>query len=181
MTFLGQRRIGQLRKNIRYFRQKLHQIGVIIFGNDNSPVVPLMVYLFSKLHVVLKEFKERNVAVVGVGFPAAPLYMGRLRFCISAGHTKEQLDTVRTPLIRKTELIRGSTEESKSFNGSQALLIHFNFYLRMRKIHFNYFFERDFAHFLQLFRFQKNFLFLKVQFYVDQKFCAKKGQFFYIF
>lgn len=89
----GQRRIGQLRKNIRYFRQKLHQIGVIIFGNDNSPVVPLMVYLFSKLHVVLKEFKERNVAVVGVGFPAAPLYMGRLRFCISAGHTKEQLDT----------------------------------------------------------------------------------------
>jgi serine palmitoyltransferase len=32
-----------------------------------------------------------QLAVVVVGFPATPLLLGRVRFCISAGHTKEQL------------------------------------------------------------------------------------------
>lgn len=29
---------------------------------------------------------------MGVGFPATPLMAGRIRFCLSAAHTKEQLD-----------------------------------------------------------------------------------------
>jgi len=37
---------------------------------------------------------KRNVAVVTVGFPATPLVLGRVRFCLSASHTKEMLDEV---------------------------------------------------------------------------------------
>jgi len=33
-----------------------------------------------------------QLAVVVVGFPATPLISSRARFCISAGHTKGQLD-----------------------------------------------------------------------------------------
>jgi 7-keto-8-aminopelargonate synthetase-like enzyme len=33
-------------------------------------------------------------ATVGVGFPATKMTQERARFCISAGHTKEMLDTV---------------------------------------------------------------------------------------
>jgi serine palmitoyltransferase len=32
------------------------------------------------------------LAVVVVGFPASPLLLARTRFCISAGHTTEQLE-----------------------------------------------------------------------------------------
>lgn len=32
------------------------------------------------------------MAVVGVGFPATAFMEGRIRFCLSAAHTKEQLD-----------------------------------------------------------------------------------------
>lgn len=36
--------------------------------------------------------RERKIATVGVGFPATPLMEGRIRICLSAAHTKEQLD-----------------------------------------------------------------------------------------
>ena len=37
---------------------------------------------------------ERGIAVVVVGFPATPLNGARVRFCISAAHTREMLDKV---------------------------------------------------------------------------------------
>ncbi|GAB0089057.1 serine palmitoyltransferase 2 [Sergentomyia squamirostris] len=88
----GQRRIDQLARNTRYFRRRLAQIGVITFGHEDSPVVPMLVYLFSKLGAVVRTLTTKNIAVVGVGFPATPLMEGRIRFCLSAAHTKEQLD-----------------------------------------------------------------------------------------
>lgn len=45
----GKKRTQQLARNTIYFRRCLTQMGVIIIGHDNSPVVPMMVYLFSKI------------------------------------------------------------------------------------------------------------------------------------
>lgn len=42
---------------------------------------------------------EHGIAVVTVGFPATILVGGRVRFCISAAHTREMLDKVRTCLV----------------------------------------------------------------------------------
>lgn len=88
----GEKRIERLARNTRYFRRKLAQMGVITFGHEDSPVVPMLVYLFSKIAAVVRILKLRNIAVVGVGFPATPLMEARIRFCLSAAHTKEQLD-----------------------------------------------------------------------------------------
>lgn len=88
----GIKRIRQLKHNTRYFRKRLNQMGVIIYGNEDSPVVPLLVYLFSKIGGVVRGLAARKIATVGVGFPATPLMEGRIRFCLSAAHTKEQLD-----------------------------------------------------------------------------------------
>ena len=35
---------------------------------------------------------EANIAVVVVGFPATPLLGTRVRFCLSASHTRQDLD-----------------------------------------------------------------------------------------
>lgn len=91
-TSEGQRRTDQLARNTRYFRRRLAQIGVITYGHEDSPVVPLLVYLFSKIGAVVRTLTKRNIAVVGVGFPATPIMAGRIRLCLSASHTKEQLD-----------------------------------------------------------------------------------------
>lgn len=45
----GKKRIEALARNTRYFRRRLAQIGVIIYGHEDSPVVPMLVYLFSKI------------------------------------------------------------------------------------------------------------------------------------
>lgn len=49
-----------------------------------------MFYLF--FSAVVRTLTKRKIAVVGVGFPATPIMEGRIRFCLSAAHTKEQLD-----------------------------------------------------------------------------------------
>ncbi|XP_011268270.1 serine palmitoyltransferase 2 isoform X1 [Camponotus floridanus] len=93
-TDAGERRIKQLARNTRYFRRRLNQIGVITYGNEDSPVVPMLVYLYSKIAAVIRTLTTYNIATVGVGFPATSLMQGRIRFCLSAAHTKEQLDYV---------------------------------------------------------------------------------------
>lgn len=50
--------------------------------------------LFSLCRAFGREMLKRNVGVVVVGFPATPIIESRARFCLSAAHTKEILDTV---------------------------------------------------------------------------------------
>ena len=45
----GQRRIKQLADNTKYFRDKLVKMGFIVYGNQASPVVPMMLYMPSKI------------------------------------------------------------------------------------------------------------------------------------
>ncbi|XP_050424404.1 serine palmitoyltransferase 2 [Adelges cooleyi] len=90
----GQRRINHLASNVQYFRKKLKAMGCIVYGNDDSPVVPMLVYMISKVGATIREFNKYNIATVGVGFPATPLLQSRIRFCMSAALTKEQLDEV---------------------------------------------------------------------------------------
>ncbi|CAF0843715.1 unnamed protein product [Adineta ricciae] len=88
----GQKRIQQLACNVRYFRRQLVDMGFIVYGNNNSPVVPVMLFMPAKIAAVNREMLKRDCAVVTVGFPATLLTESRVRFCISAGHTKEMLD-----------------------------------------------------------------------------------------
>ncbi|KAM3188145.1 hypothetical protein ACTXT7_000914 [Hymenolepis weldensis] len=85
-------RLKQLAWNTRYFRAHLHQMGLIVFGNRDSPVIPLILYMPGKLIAFSRLCLERGLGVVVVGFPATALLASRCRFCISAGHTKEMLD-----------------------------------------------------------------------------------------
>jgi serine palmitoyltransferase len=95
MAFIsGQKRICQLADNTRYFRQKLVDMGFIVFGNKNSPVVPMLIYMPARVTRFNREMLRRGIAVVTVGFPATKLLDARVRFCISAAHTRQMLDTV---------------------------------------------------------------------------------------
>uniref|UniRef100_H3DGV4 serine C-palmitoyltransferase n=1 Tax=Tetraodon nigroviridis TaxID=99883 RepID=H3DGV4_TETNG len=90
----GIRRIRQLAENTRYFRARLKEMGFIIYGNDHSPVVPILLYMPGKVVAFAREMLERKIGVVVVGFPATPITEARARFCLSAGHTRALLDQV---------------------------------------------------------------------------------------
>jgi len=71
---------------------RLTEMGLHVLGNYDSPVIPVMLYNPTKIAAFSRECFKRGLAVVVVGFPAVPILMSRSRFCISAGHTREQLD-----------------------------------------------------------------------------------------
>ena len=49
LSLPGAERLKQLSENTNYFRRKLREDGFIIYGNDDSPVVPLMLYMPAKI------------------------------------------------------------------------------------------------------------------------------------
>eukprot|EP01133_Synstelium_polycarpum_P003467 gene3467-3946_t len=91
-TDLGARKIKQLKDNSNFFRESLRQMGFKILGNKDSPVIPLMLYNPSKIAMFSRACLERHIAVVVVGYPATPLTSPRTRFCVSASHTREDLE-----------------------------------------------------------------------------------------
>ena len=86
--------IEQLKENSIYFRKELKRMGFVIYGHDDSPVVPVLFYDPTLMLKVLNKLLDKGVAGVVVGFPAVPLIAARIRFCISASHTREDLDKV---------------------------------------------------------------------------------------
>lgn len=67
-------------------------MGLHVLGDWDSPVMPIMVYHLCFLSAVSRLCYQRHVAMVVVGFPATALLLSRCRVCISASHTREDLD-----------------------------------------------------------------------------------------
>ena len=63
----------------RYFRQRLQQLGCVVYGHDDSPVVPMMLYSPVKVNEIVLNLHARKVATVGVGFPATNMTEERTR------------------------------------------------------------------------------------------------------
>lgn len=57
----GLRRIARLADNTRYFRSALHRRGFILYGNANSPVVPLLLFLPAKIAAFGREMLKKNI------------------------------------------------------------------------------------------------------------------------
>ncbi|KAI9793839.1 MAG: serine palmitoyltransferase, long chain base subunit [Peltula sp. TS41687] len=90
----GEERLQRLAFNSRYLRLGLKRLGFIVYGHDDSPIIPLLLYHPAKMPAFSREMLRRKIAVVVVGYPATELVSSRARFCVSAAHTKEDLDRV---------------------------------------------------------------------------------------
>eukprot|EP00003_Mantamonas_plastica_P021840 TRINITY_DN3600_c1_g1_i4.p2 TRINITY_DN3600_c1_g1~~TRINITY_DN3600_c1_g1_i4.p2 ORF type:complete len:176 (-),score=57.40 TRINITY_DN3600_c1_g1_i4:3-530(-) len=88
----GAKRLAALRDNSNLFRDRLIDKGFKVVGDADSPVVPVLLLHAPKIGCFSRECLERGLAVVVVGFPATPLLLARARFCLSASHTREDLE-----------------------------------------------------------------------------------------
>jgi len=88
----GQKRLKQLAFNSRYFSTKLREMGFMVLGNPDSPVVPLLLFHPGKISGFSRLCLDRGLAVVVVGAPATPIITSRVRFCLSAAHSQQDLD-----------------------------------------------------------------------------------------
>lgn len=92
----GASRLQRLAFNSRYLHNGLIRLGFITYGHPSSPIVPLLLFHPGKMILFHRLMKLRTtpIVVVVVGYPATPLVTGRVRFCVSAAHTKEDVDLV---------------------------------------------------------------------------------------
>lgn len=91
-TDIGRNKIKQLHENAIYFREGLRKLGLTVFGEESSPVIPAMLYNPAKMPAFSRKLLKRGLAVVVVGYPATSLIESRARFCVSAAHTRQDLD-----------------------------------------------------------------------------------------
>lgn len=91
-TATGQLKLTSLISNSNYFRTRMHEIGMHVYGDYDSPIIPVLIYFPSKVAAFSRECLARGVAVVVVGFPATSIIYSRARFCISAGMVREDID-----------------------------------------------------------------------------------------
>jgi serine palmitoyltransferase len=87
----GRHRIQTLARNSAFFADQLRAMGFILYGKD-APVIPMLLMNPAKIPAFSREMLERGIAVVVVGYPATPIITSRVRFCISASHTIEDLE-----------------------------------------------------------------------------------------
>ncbi|KAI1326008.1 PLP-dependent transferase [Xylariaceae sp. FL0255] len=88
----GEERLQRIAFNSRYLRLGLKRLGMIVYGHDDSPIIPITLYNPAKIPAFSHEMLKRNISVVVVGYPATPLISSRARFCVSAAHNKDDLD-----------------------------------------------------------------------------------------
>jgi len=105
-TNIGKQKIAALRDNSNYFRMRLHDMDLHVMGQYDSPIMPVMLYNPTKIAAFSRECLKRGLAVVVVGFPAVPILMSRARFCISAGHTREDLDRALEEIDEVVDILK---------------------------------------------------------------------------
>jgi 7-keto-8-aminopelargonate synthetase-like enzyme len=95
----GAAKLAQIRDNSNFFRDRLEQEGFKVLGDKDSPIIPVMLHHPRKMAMFSRKCLERGIAVVIVGYPAVPVLYERVRFCISASHTREQLSRVMNDVV----------------------------------------------------------------------------------
>ncbi|CDK29186.1 unnamed protein product [Kuraishia capsulata CBS 1993] len=90
----GQERLQRIAFNSRYLRLGLKRLGFIVYGADDSPVIPLLLYLPAKMPAISRMMYERNIAIVVTCYPATDLLTARVRFCLSSSLMKEDIDYI---------------------------------------------------------------------------------------
>ncbi|CAG2102135.1 unnamed protein product [Medioppia subpectinata] len=88
----GIERINRLSENTKYFRKRLKEMGFIVLGHPESPVIPILLYFPAMISPFVRLGLNRGIATVGAGYPATTLTTNRIRFCMSSAHNQQMLE-----------------------------------------------------------------------------------------
>lgn len=89
-----QSKLRKLRENTQRVRREMHNLGFHLLGDDESPIVPLLIPSPGKIAEFSRLCLERGIAVVVVGYPATPILLNRVRVCMSSSHTERDIDKI---------------------------------------------------------------------------------------
>ena len=83
-------RVARLRTNANFLREGLRSLGYDT-GLSQTPVIPVMLHDDAKTALFARKLRDYGVLVSPVLFPAVAQGAARLRLCVTAAHTSENL------------------------------------------------------------------------------------------
>jgi glycine C-acetyltransferase len=83
--------LTKVKENAAYFRSEVKKLGFDVLEGEH-PIVPVMLGDAKKTQSASKKLLEKGLYVVGLWFPVVPEGAARLRFQVSAAHTRDHLD-----------------------------------------------------------------------------------------
>lgn len=83
-------RVDRIRTNAAFLRNGLQKLGFDT-GLSETAVIPLMLYDDTRTALFARELRNRGILTSPVMFPAVAQGTSRLRLCVTAAHTEEQL------------------------------------------------------------------------------------------
>lgn len=82
----------KLTHNSAYFLNRIKELGCDTSASQHTPIIPLVVGDSSKTLKMSESLYQRGINVMPIVYPAVKENEARLRFFISASHTKEDID-----------------------------------------------------------------------------------------
>jgi 8-amino-7-oxononanoate synthase len=92
-------RVSSVQKNYRQFTDRLHAAGFNLLCTETA-IVPVICGATLKAYTLAKYCRDRGIYVQAVPAPVVPEGLARLRACVSAVHTPEDIDYCANTIIR---------------------------------------------------------------------------------
>ncbi|MHA1592702.1 MAG: aminotransferase class I/II-fold pyridoxal phosphate-dependent enzyme [Candidatus Heimdallarchaeaceae archaeon] len=87
-------RIHALQKNIATFITRVKEMGFDTLKSKDTPIIPVIIGDDIKTFRFAKKMKKEGVLVPPVVYPAVPREGGRLRCCVMATHTEDDMEKI---------------------------------------------------------------------------------------
>ncbi|MCG3225157.1 MAG: aminotransferase class I/II-fold pyridoxal phosphate-dependent enzyme [Candidatus Heimdallarchaeota archaeon] len=87
-------RVQALQKNISTFITRVKEMGYNTLKSKDTPIVPVIIGDDIKTFRFAKKMKKEGVLVPPIVYPAVPRESGRLRCCVMATHTEEDMEKI---------------------------------------------------------------------------------------
>jgi 7-keto-8-aminopelargonate synthetase-like enzyme len=86
--------ITNLQKNYSHFIKGIQDIGYNTLKSKDTPIVPVIIGDDIKTFRFAKKMKKEGILVPPIVYPAVPKELGRLRCCVMATHTEEEINYI---------------------------------------------------------------------------------------
>ncbi|MHA1304894.1 MAG: aminotransferase class I/II-fold pyridoxal phosphate-dependent enzyme [Candidatus Heimdallarchaeaceae archaeon] len=87
-------RVKQLRENSHQFIKGVNELGYNTLKSKDTAIIPVIIGGDLKTFRFAKKMEKEGIIVPPVVYPAVPRDGGRLRCCVMATHTKEDMDKI---------------------------------------------------------------------------------------
>ncbi len=84
-------RVERIRRNAEFLREGLRELGYDT-GHSETAIVPVILHDERTAALLAGGLRELGIAVTPILFPAVPLGSARLRLCVTAAHSTEDLE-----------------------------------------------------------------------------------------